>query len=65
MKGRVLLADDALFMREMIREIIEPDGFEVTQVVVGIGADGEERVELSLHPGRIWADGIPVTLSGQ
>ncbi len=41
MKGRVLLADDALFMREMIREIIEPDGFEV----VAEASDGVEAVD--------------------
>ena len=29
MKGRVLIADDASFMRQMIREIIEPEGFEI------------------------------------
>ncbi len=38
---RVLIADDARFMREMIREIIEPDGFEV----VGEAADGDQVVE--------------------
>ncbi len=38
-------------------------GFQVTGVGVGTGADGDERVELTLTPGRLWADGIPVVLS--
>ena len=41
MKARVLIADDASFMRQMIREIIEPEGFEI----VGEAADGVEAVE--------------------
>ena len=41
MKARVLIADDASFMRQMIREIIEPEGFEV----VAEAADGVEDVE--------------------
>jgi len=41
MKARTLIADDASFMREMIREIIEPEGFEV----VAEAADGCEAVE--------------------
>jgi two-component system chemotaxis response regulator CheY len=41
MKGRVLIADDASFMRQMIREIIEPEGFEI----VAEAADGVEAVE--------------------
>ena len=36
--ARVLVADDASFMREMIREIVETDGHEV----VGEASDGEE-----------------------
>jgi len=41
MKGRVLIADDASFMRQMIREIIEPEGYEI----VGEAVDGVEAVE--------------------
>jgi len=41
MKARVLIADDASFMRQMIREIIEPDGFEI----VAEAADGVDAVE--------------------
>jgi two-component system chemotaxis response regulator CheY len=42
MKARTLIADDASFMREMIREIIEPEGFEV----VAEAGDGVDAVEL-------------------
>lgn len=38
---RVLVADDARFMRQLIREIIEPEDFEV----VGEAADGRAVVE--------------------
>lgn len=41
MKGRVLIADDAVFMRQMIREIIEPEGYEV----VGEATNGLEVVD--------------------
>ncbi|MEE2663045.1 MAG: response regulator [Myxococcota bacterium] len=41
MKGRVLIADDASFMRQMIREIIEPEGFEI----VAEAGDGIVAVE--------------------
>jgi two-component system chemotaxis response regulator CheY len=41
MASRVLVADDARFMRQLIREIIEPEGFEV----VGEAADGRAVVE--------------------
>lgn len=40
MKGRILIADDAVFMRQMIREIIEPAGYEV----VGEATNGIEVV---------------------
>ena len=39
--ARVLVADDASFMRQMIREIIEAEGHEV----VGEASDGDEVVE--------------------
>lgn len=41
MKARVLIADDASFMRQMIREIIEPEGYEV----VGEATNGVEAIE--------------------
>jgi two-component system chemotaxis response regulator CheY len=42
MKARTLVADDASFMREMIKEIVEPEGFEV----VAEAGDGMDAVEL-------------------
>ena len=39
--ARVLVADDASFMRQMIREIIESEGFEVC----GEASDGVEAVD--------------------
>lgn len=39
-KKRVLIVDDALFMRKMLRGILEEDGFEV----VAEAADGAEAV---------------------
>jgi len=39
--ARVLVADDASFMRQMIREIVEAEGHEV----VGEASDGDEVVE--------------------
>ncbi len=41
MKARVLVADDASFMRQMIREIVEAEGFEVC----GEASDGVEAVD--------------------
>jgi len=40
--ARILVADDASFMRQMIREIIEAEGHEVC----GEASDGIEAVEL-------------------
>ena len=39
--ARILVADDASFMRMMIREIVEEEGFEV----VGEASDGIEALE--------------------
>jgi two-component system chemotaxis response regulator CheY len=39
--ARVLIADDASFMRQMIREIIEPEGHEI----VGEATNGIEAME--------------------
>ncbi|MCH8891000.1 MAG: response regulator [Myxococcales bacterium] len=41
MMARVLVADDASFMRQMIREIVESEGFEVC----GEASDGVEAVD--------------------
>ena len=62
MKARVLIADDASFMRQMIREIIEPEGYEV----VGEATDGIEAVDLyeELHPDLVTMDIVMPKRSG-
>ena len=62
MMARVLVADDASFMRQMIREIIEPEGFEV----VGESTDGIEAVEHfeELHPDLVTMDIVMPRRSG-
>ena len=62
MSHRVLVADDAAFMRQMIREIIEPEGFEV----VGEATDGLEVVETyqKLHPDLVMLDIVMPKCSG-
>ena len=62
MKARVLIADDASFMRQMIREIIEPEGFEV----VGEASDGVEAMEqyTQLHPDLVTMDIVMPKRSG-
>jgi two-component system chemotaxis response regulator CheY len=62
MKARVLIADDASFMRQMIREIIEPEGYEV----VAEATDGMEAVEQfeSLHPDLVTMDIVMPKRSG-
>ena len=59
---RVLVADDAAFMRQMIREIIEPEGFEV----VGEASDGVEVVESyhQLEPALVMMDIVMPKCSG-
>lgn len=59
---RVLVADDAAFMRQMIREIIEPEGFEV----VGEAADGVEVVASyrDLAPDLVMMDIVMPRCSG-
>ena len=62
MKARVLIADDASFMRQMIREIIEPEGFEI----VAEAADGVEAVEQyqSVQPDIVTMDIVMPKRSG-
>ena len=62
MKARVLIADDASFMRQMIREIIEPEGYEV----VGEATNGIEAVEQyeALHPDLVTMDIVMPKRSG-
>ena len=59
---RVLIADDASFMRQMIRDIIEPEGFEV----VGEASDGVEVVEKfkELLPDMVMMDIVMPKRSG-
>jgi two-component system chemotaxis response regulator CheY len=59
---RVLVADDASFMRQMIRDIIGPEGFEV----VGEAADGVDVVDrfTELHPDIVMMDIVMPKRSG-
>jgi len=59
---RVLIADDASFMRQMIRDIIEPEGWEV----VGEASDGVDVVEKfrKLHPDVVMMDIVMPKRSG-
>jgi two-component system chemotaxis response regulator CheY len=59
---RVLIADDASFMRQMIRDIIEPEGYEV----VGEASDGVEVVEKfrELRPDLVMMDIVMPKRSG-
>ena len=59
---RVLIADDASFMRQMIRDIIESEGWEV----VGEASDGFEVVEKfkKLHPDVVMMDIVMPKRSG-
>ena len=41
MSSKILIVDDALIMRTMLRDILEEGGFEV----VGVAQDGNEAVE--------------------
>jgi len=59
---RILVADDASFMRQMIREIVEAEGHEV----VGEASDGDEAVEefKRLHPDVVTMDIVMPRRSG-
>ena len=60
--ARVLIADDASFMRQMIREIIEPEGHEI----VGEATNGIEAVDLfkELAPELVTMDIVMPKRSG-
>ena len=60
--ARVLIADDASFMRQMIREIIEPEGHEV----VGEATNGIEAVDIyeELQPDLVTMDIVMPKRSG-
>ena len=60
--ARVLIADDASFMRQMIREIIEPEGHEI----VGEATNGVEAVDLfkELAPDLVTMDIVMPKRSG-
>jgi len=60
--ARVLIADDASFMRQMIREIIEPEGHEI----VGEATNGIEAMELytELQPDVVTMDIVMPKRSG-
>jgi len=60
--ARILVADDASFMRQMIREIVEAEGHEVC----GEASDGIEAVEKwkELHPDLCTMDIVMPRRSG-
>ena len=60
--ARILVADDASFMRQMIREIVEEDGHEV----VAEASDGVEAVEefKKHHPDVVTMDIVMPRRSG-
>ncbi len=61
-KIKVLIADDAIFMRTMIRDILEKNGFEV----VGEAGTGKEAVEKfqRLKPDLITMDIVMPEMGG-
>jgi len=62
MAARILVADDASFMRQMIREIVEAEGFEVC----GEASDGVEAIDefRRLHPDIVTMDIVMPRKSG-
>ena len=61
-KLKVLIADDAIFMRTMIRDILEKNGYEV----VGEASTGKEAVEKyqRLHPNMVTMDIVMPGMGG-
>ena len=62
MKTRMLIADDASFMRQMIREIVEPEGFEVVAEAVN-GVDAVAQYE-AMRPEIVTMDIVMPKRSG-
>ncbi len=60
--ARILVADDASFMRQMIREIVESEGFEVC----GEASDGIEAIDefRRLQPDVVTMDIVMPRMSG-
>ena len=60
--GDILIVDDASFMRQMIREIVEPEGYEV----VGEAANGIDGVNMfrELRPDLVTMDVVMPKCSG-
>ena len=60
--ARILIADDASFMRQMIREIVESEGHEV----IAEASDGVEAVDKfkSHHPDLVMMDIVMPRRSG-
>ena len=60
--AKILVADDASFMRQMIREIVESEGFEVC----GEASDGIDAIDKfrSLHPDVVTMDIVMPRKSG-
>ena len=60
--ARILVVDDASFMRQMIREIVEEEGHEV----VGEASDGDEAIAefRKLHPDIVTMDIVMPRRSG-
>jgi two-component system chemotaxis response regulator CheY len=59
---RILIADDAPFIQEMLKSILEKEG----HVVVGIAGDGQEAIQLAAHykPDLILMDLVMPKISG-
>ena len=62
MAKTVLIVDDSLFMREMIREALEEGDYEV----VGEAANGEDAIELAIehNPDIVTLDNVLPDISG-
>jgi len=60
--ARILVVDDASFMRQMIREIVEAEGHEV----IGEASDGDEAIEefQRLRPDIVTMDIVMPRCSG-
>ena len=60
--ARILVVDDASFMRQMIREIVEEEGYEV----VGEASDGDEAIAAfrRLQPDLVTMDIVMPRRSG-